>query len=330
MSGIHDPEIQALLPPGLYGPWLEEIEMLSGAGTTFDEEHVMAGLITPVLFGSGMTNFGVQLLLDYFVQYGAPPQPRQSNGIAIRPDDPDFSGFVFKVQANMNPRHRDRLTFVRVCSGKFVKDMVVKDPETAKPVRLSYPQKLFGQDRESLEIAYPGDIVGLVTHKAFRIGDTLSTRPDIRYDEIPRFPPEAFAFVRNVGTAKYKQFRDGLDQLLQEGVIQAFSIQEPGQTVPLLGAVGQLQFDVALYRLQTEYGAEPRLETAPFNQIRWFDPDTKLEQFTDDFLGSGVKLALDVRGQLVILFPTPWAVDYFQEKHPRLTLHKVSPHSQTP
>jgi peptide chain release factor 3 len=230
----------------------------------------------------------------------------------------------------MNPRHRDRLTFVRVCSGKFEKDMVVNDPETGKPVRLSYPQKLFGQDRESLEIAYPGDIVGLVTHKAFRIGDTLTSNPSIRYDEIPRFPPEAFSYIRNSGAAKQKQLREGLDQLLQEGVIQSFELVGEFQTAPLLGAVGQLQFEVVAYRLQTEYGAEPRLEPAPFTQIRWCSPDVTREALTKLYLGSNVKIATDVRGQYVILFPDKWAVDYFHKEHPGIQLHTVSPHATSP
>ena len=227
----------------------------------------------------------------------------------------------------MNPRHRDRLTFVRVCSGKFVKDMVVADPATGKPVRLSYPQKLFGQERESLEEAYPGDIVGLVTHKAFRIGDTLTSNPSIRYDEIPRFPPEAFAYVRNTGASKYKQMRDGLDQLLEEGVIQSFEMLDGIQTAPLLGAVGQLQFDVVAYRLTTEYGAEPRMEPAPFTQVRWFAPGIKREQLETFYLGTGVKIATDMRGQFVILFPDKWAVDYFIKEHPGVELHNVSPHA---
>jgi len=242
-------------------------------------------------------------------------------------DSPDFSGFVFKVQANMNPRHRDRLTFMRVCSGTFVKDMVVNDPESGKPVRLSHPQKLFAQERESLDIAYPGDIVGLVTHKAFRIGDTLTTNPAIRYDEIPRFPPEAFAFIRNSGAAKYKQLRAGLDQLLEEGVIQAFTLLDGSQNVPLLGAVGQLQFEVVLHRLQNEYGAEPRLEPAPFAQIRWFSPDVDREALAAEFLGTGTRLALDSRNQLVVLFKDDWSVDFFARERPKYTLHRVSPHT---
>ena len=326
VTDVHDPLLQQQLPPELRESWLEELEMLAVAGESFDEQAVRSGAITPVFFGSGMTNFGVQLLLDYFVEHGAPPQPRQSANGPVAPDSPDFSGFVFKVQANMNPRHRDSLTFVRVCSGTFVKDMVVADPGTGKPVRLSYPQKLFGQDRESLDVAYPGDIVGLVTHKAFHIGDTLTTNPAIRYDEIPRFPPEAFAFIRNNVTAKFKQLRDGLAQLLEEGVIQAF---EPiGDVLPgtLLGAVGQLQFEVVVYRLRTEYGAEPRLEPASFTQIRWFQPGTRKEAFDGKYLGDGVKLAIDARGQLVILFPDKWAVDYFAKENPGIELHTVSPH----
>jgi peptide chain release factor 3 len=330
VGDIHDASVRTIIPPHVLDPALEELEVLAAAGESFDEADVLAGQITPVFFGSGMTNFGVQLLLDYFVKHGAPPQARRSVNGPIAPESADFSGFVFKVQANMNPRHRDRLTFVRVCSGTFVKDMVVNDPESGKPVRLSYPQKLFGQDRESLEVAYPGDIVGLVTHKAFHIGDTLTSNPAIRYDEIPRFPPEAFAFIRNNVTAKFKQLRDGLAQLLEEGVIQSFELI--GDVIPgaLLGAVGQLQFEVVVYRLKAEYGAEPRLEPASFTLIRWFAPDFRQEQLANVYLGDGVKLAKDVRGQFVILFPDKWALAYFTKEHPEFTLHQVSPHQTAP
>ncbi len=327
VSGVHDDSLRELMAPEAYASWIEELDMLAGAGEAFDAERVMAGQITPVFFGSAMTNFGVQLLLDTFVLHGAPPQARSSTGGArIDPANADFSAFVFKVQANMNPRHRDRLTFLRVCSGKFIKDMVVPAPDTGKPIRLSHPQKLFGQDRESLDEAYPGDIVGLVSHRAFRIGDTLTTNPAIRYDEIPRFPPEEFACIRNSGTAKYKQFKAGMDQLIDEGVIQSFTLLEAGRTTPLLGAVGQLQFDVVLYRLQNEYGAEPRLEPAAYTTVRWFDPGVREAQFGGDYLGNGVTLARDTRGQLAVLFPSAWAVDYFVEKHAGVRLHTVSPH----
>jgi peptide chain release factor 3 len=327
ITRIEDDAVVREIPAHIREVWLGEIEILAGAGEAFDEEQLRAGLITPVFFGSGMNNFGVQLLLDYFVKHGAPPQPRRAVSGLVPVDAPDFSGFVFKVQANMNPRHRDRLTFVRVCSGKFVKDMVVDDPATGKPIRLSHPQQLFGQERESLEVAYPGDIVGLVTRKAFRIGDTLSTNNAIRYDEIPRFPPEVFATIRNTGAAKYKQLREGLDQLLEEGIIQSFTLGEGPMSTTLLGAVGQLQFDVVMYRLRDEYAAEPQIEPAPYTQIRWFGPGVNVQPMLNDYLGDNVRIARDNRGQYVILFPSKWAMDYFISNHSKLELHTVSPHN---
>ncbi len=327
VAGIRDQALRDLLGNEAHDAWVEEVEMLDLAGDTLDPDALMRGDVTPVFFGSGITNFGVQLLLDYFVKYGAKPQPRKStDGTVIDPASDAFSAFVFKVQANMNPKHRDRLTFIRVCSGVFEKDMLVDDPNGGgKPIRLAYPQKLFAQDRESIETALPGDIVGLVMHSAFKIGATLTTDKRIRYDEIPRFSPEAFATIRNIGTDKQKQFREGLDQLLDEGVIQAFVTPDTGLNTSLLGAVGQLQFDVVMHRLQTEYGANPKIEPAPFAIVRWFDLGVTIDQYRDAYLGIGVKLAHDLDGNLVILFPTQWALDYFMEKNPKATLHAVSP-----
>lgn len=327
MTGIRDETLRNLLGEQEHAAWVEEVEMLDLAGESFDPDDLFKGEVTPVFFGSGITNFGVQLLLDYFVKYGAKPQPRKSTtGELVDPASEDFSAFVFKVQANMNPKHRDRLTFIRVCSGVFEKDMVVDDPNGGgKPIRLAYPQKLFAQDRESIETALPGDIVGLVMHSAFKIGATLTTNKNIHYDEIPRFSPEAFATIRNIGTDKQKQFREGLDQLLDEGVIQAFVTPDTGLNTSLLGAVGQLQFDVVMHRLQTEYGANPKIEPSPFTIVRWFDLGVRMEDYQDAYLGIGVKLAHDLDGNLVILFPTQWALDYFMEKNPKANLHAVSP-----
>ncbi len=336
VGGPDDPGLRETVDPALYDAWRQEIEMLSVAGEQFDRDAVMAGRITPVFFGSAMTNFGVQLLLDYFVKYGAPPAPRRSNGQLIPPEQPDFSAFVFKVQANMNPRHRDTIAFIRICSGVFSKDMMVMDPETGKPIRLAYPQKLFGTERESIESAYPGDIVGLVAHRSFRIGDTLTTKADLQYREIPRFPPEVFATLSNPNPSKSKQFKQGLDQMLAEGVIQLFKPLHGVGTSVLLGAVGQLQFEVLVYRLQNEYGADTRLEPAPYTQIRWFDLGVDRAALRDEYLGSGVALAEDIEGELVILFPEKWSMEYFIQKHPKLTLHPVSPtanplhHAATP
>ena len=324
VSGPDDPSLRAQLDANLYDTWRQEVEMLSVAGEQFDREAVMAGQITPVFFGSAMTNFGVQLLLDYFVKYGAPPLGRLTGSKLVPPESDTFSAFVFKVQANMNPRHRDTIAFVRVCSGIFEKDMMVIDPATGRDIRLSYPQKMFGQERETVEVAYPGDIVGLVAHRSFRIGDTLTADPKLKYREIPRFPPEVFSWISNPNTAKFKQFRQGLHQMLAEGVIQSFKPVVTSSHFALLGAVGQLQFEVLVHRLQNEYGADARLEPTPFSQIRWFDPGTPRETLLAEYLGSGVQLAEDSEGELVILFPDKWSMEYFISKHPKLTLRTVS------
>ena len=325
VADVHDAALRERLGAEAHDRWTEELEMLDAAGAPFSPDDVLSGKVTPVFFGSGITNFGVQLLLDYFIRYGAGPQPRLTvGGDVVDPASDAFSAFVFKVQANMNPHHRDRLVFLRVCSGKFEKDMVVPDPETGRPVRLSYSQRLFGQDRESVEVAYPGDIVGLVTHKAFRIGATLSTDPSIVYDEIPQFQPECFAVIRSSSAAKYKQFREGLDQLLEEGVVQGFVTESTGQNSALLGAVGQLQFDVVMYRLQTEYNADPRMEPAPYKLVRWFDPDVTMESLRAEPLGTGMKLARDLKGRPVVLFPSQWSHDYFVKEHPRIHLHALA------
>jgi peptide chain release factor 3 len=325
VTGAADPRLADMIHPQRYATWLEHLELLAGAGAEFDAGRVRAGELTPVFFGSAMNNFGVQLLLDYFVRHASPPGPRRAGSEAIEPTRAEFSAFVFKVQANMDPNHRDSLAFLRVCSGVFEKDMVVPSPRDGRPLRLAYPQRLFGQERETVERAYPGDIVGLVSHGGFHIGDTVTSVPGLVYREIPRFAPEVFGYLHNPSAAKYKQFRAGLEQLLHEGVIQVFQVDSGHQRVPLLGAVGQLQFEVVRYRLETEYGAESRLETAPYHEIRWLGPGVDKGRFEGVYLGANVKLATDVSGAPVLLFPDAWSVTYFLEKHPEAVLHTVSP-----
>ena len=200
-----------------------------------------------------------------------------NDGRLIAPNHPEFSGFIFKIQANMDPKHRDRIAFVRIVSGKFERDMTVFHVQSGRKVRLSSSHKLFGNERETVDEAYPGDIIGLVGHDGFGIGDTLSTDPKIRFDEIPRFTPEVFEYFHNPNTAKFKQFRQGLDQLLLEGVAQAFNLKDTASRVPLLAAVGPLQFEVLQYRLETEYNAETRRESAPFTAVRWLPEGTPAE-----------------------------------------------------
>ncbi len=352
ISDLDSPVVRERLDDATFAKTREEIEMLDLAGAPFDPEAVLRGELSPVFFGSAANNFGVQLLLDGFLKYSAAPAGRtvwprplregeradrrpanpalpagaeedggDEGSAFLPPQAPTFSGFVFKIQANMDPRHRDRIAFLRVCSGRFERDMAVTHLRTGKKVRLSSPQKLFAQEREIVEEAFPGDIVGLVGHDAFGIGDTLSDQDDFIYDEIPRFAPECFAYLRNPQTAKYKQFRQGLDQLLQEGVIQVFHLRDAVIKVPLLAAVGPLQFEVVQYRLQSEYGAESRLETAAWDRVRWLDADFDPDKLSELKLPTGAAIAEDADGQPVVLFPSEWSVRYFTERNAGAALH---------
>ncbi len=322
---LSDPVIRERLDDQVYHKVREELEMLETAGEIFSPEAVLDGTITPIFFGSAMNNFGVQLMLDGFLRHSCAPRSRPSQHGAIEPEHPAFSAFIFKIQANMDPKHRDRIAFLRVCSGKFDRDMMVTHSRTGKKVRLSNSHKLFAQERETLNEAYPGDIVGLVGHSEFGIGDTLTADPAILYDEIPRFTPETFAYLHNPNTAKYKQFRQGLDQLLQEGVIQILHLRNSAAKIPLLAAVGPLQFEVVQYRLETEYGAESRLESAPWTVIRWLSEEYREDDLDHLQLPTGARLAADSDGHPVILFPTEWSANYFLETNRNAALSSLPP-----
>ena len=320
VGGLADPEIRSRLNDETFNRTVEELEMLEIAGHEFNLDSVLAGLTTPVFFGSGINNFGVQLLLDGFLRFSPAPKPRTMGGIEISPENPEFSGFIFKIQANMDPRHRDRIAFVRVCSGKFERDMTVHHSRSEKKVRLSSSHKLFGNERETVDEAWPGDVIGLVGHDGFGIGDTLTTDPKILYKEIPRFTPESFSYLHNPNTAKYKQFRQGLDQLLQEGVIQALYLRNSSIKTPLLAAVGPLQFEVVQFRLESEYGAESRLESAPWSVVRWLPTDIKEDDLDALSLPTGAKLAYDIGKNPVILFQNEWSANYFGETNKGIAL----------
>ncbi len=313
VGGLHDPEVRGTLSEADFNKTLEELEMLEIAGNEFDEAAVLAGKTTPVFFGSGVNNFGVQLLLDGFLKHSPAPKSRVMGGIEIAPENPAFSGFIFKIQANMDPRHRDRIAFLRVCSGKFERDMSVTHVQSQRKIRLSSSHKLFGNERETVDEAYPGDVIGLVGHDGFGIGDTLTTDASITYKEIPRFTPETFAYLHNPNTAKYKQFRQGLDQLLQEGVIQVLHLKDTASKVPLLAAVGPLQFEVTQFRLESEYGAESRLEQAPWNVVRWLPPTMKTDDLDALSLPTGSRLAYDNDQNPVVLFSNDWSANYFTQ-----------------
>jgi peptide chain release factor 3 len=328
IGDLSDPVIRERLDEQTYNRVTEELGMLDSAGESFDEAAVLAGKTTPVFFGSGVNNFGVQLLLDGFLRHSPPPKSRVIAGTSIAPEHAAFSGFIFKIQANMDPRHRDRIAFLRVCSGKFERDMSVTHVQSQRKVRLSSSHKLFGNERETVDEAYPGDVIGLVGHDGFGIGDTLTTDASITYKEIPRFTPETFAYLHNPNTAKYKQFRQGLDQLLQEGVIQVLHLANTASKVPLLAAVGPLQFEVTQYRLQNEYGAESRLEQAPWTVVRWLPPEMKEPELEALSLPTGARLAFDHEQQPVVLFSNDWSANYFAQNHPKVPLSLLPPASR--
>ena len=327
VSSLEDPAVRAKLDDDAFAEASEQLAMLDGAGHAFDLAAVHAGRQTPVYFGSAVNNFGIQLLLDGFLRDSIPPQPRTSvfggtpREIPVESDK--FSGMVFKIQANMDPKHRDRIAFLRVCSGRFTRDMPVLHAQTGKTVRLSSSHKLFGRDRETVDEAWPGDVIGMVGHAAFGIGDTLTEDRTILFDEIPRFPPEVFTYISNPNPSDSKKFRSGLEQLLQEGVVQSFTARNAPPGATLLAAVGPLQFEVVQYRLQSEYGAESRLDGTPWILLRWVEPHPDLENRSAITMVTGVSFGADKFENPIILFPNDWTMRYFAEKNPQLVLREL-------
>ncbi|MBI5594683.1 MAG: peptide chain release factor 3 [Elusimicrobia bacterium] len=313
-----DGTVSGLMDPRAAQRVLEDIAVLDAAGAAFDPAALAAGDMTPVFFGSAVNNFGVQLLLDGFLEHAPAPRAQPSVSGPVDPGAPNFSGFVFKIQSNMDPRHRDQLAFVRVCSGRFEREMKVLHHRTGASIRLSSSHKLFGRDRETVDEAYAGDVIGIVGHPELRIGDTLTQDPSVSYPDIPRFTPEHFAYLHGESTLEYKRFRTGLDHLLQEGVVQSFTLlSNPRQ--PLLAAVGPLQFEVLQHRLETEFGARSRLEECSWKIVRWVEEPPGLG---DARLLGDAAAARDPLGRLVLLFSKDWDRSYFEEKNPAVKLSK--------
>ena len=320
---LGDPRIEDLLEQDLYYQLKDELELLEELGADLDLDAIHQGKMTPVFFGSAMTNFGVELFLNAFLDYSLKPGSRRSTEGDIQPTYPEFTGFVFKLQANMDPRHRDRVAFIRICSGKFEKDMTVSHARSGKTVRLSRPQKLFAQDRQSLDIAYPGDVIGLNNPGAFAIGDTIYTGQRLEYEGIPCFSPELFAYLRNPNPSKFKQFRKGVKELREEGAVQIMYSVDEAKRDPILAAVGQLQFEVVQYRLENEYGVETRLEHLPYSVARWVAGGwDALEKAGRLFNTATVK---DSWGRPVLLFKNEWNYHQAQGDHPELKLNAIAP-----
>ena len=320
VGGLDDAALLEMTDESTYREFRDGLELLEGAGASFDRAELLAGDVTPVFFGSAVTNFGVELFLDGFLDLAPAPRGRFAvrEGDAAReivpPDDDEFSGFVFKIQANMDPRHRDRVAFLRVCSGRFERDMLVRNGRTGKETRVSRAMKLFASDREVVDEAYAGDVVGLANPGTFAIGDTLYTGKSIAYDRIPSFAPEHFASVRNVDTGSYKSFGKGVAQLAEEGAIQVFYAAGQVRSEPIFAAVGELQFEVAKYRMLSEYGVKTEFYRLPFSLARRVraEPDV-LARAT---WPSNAKLVEGPSAEPVALFESEWSVRLAEEWNP--------------
>ncbi len=303
---------------------LEEIELLDGAGVSFDLDLVRGGKLTPVCFGSALTNFGVEIFLKHFLQMSTAPLPRTADVGSVEPAENEFSAFVFKIQANMNKAHRDRIAFMRICSGRFNAGMEVRHVQGNKVMRLSQPQQIMADERKILSEAYAGDIIGVFDPGIFSIGDTLCMpRENFRYEGIPTFAPEHFARVRQLDTMKRKQFVKGIEQIAQEGAIQIFQEFNTGLEEIIVGVVGVLQFDVLKYRLENEYNVGIRLENLPYEHIRWIE--NKDEVDVDKLTGtSDMKKVKDMRGNPLLLFVNAWSVGMTLDRNKGLVLAEFS------
>lgn len=303
---------------------LEEVELLDGASAEFDLEEVRGGVLTPVFFGSALTNFGVEIFLQHFLQMTTTPLPRTADIGVIDPVEKDFSAFVFKIQANMNKAHRDRIAFMRICSGKFDANMEVRHVQGNKVMRLSQPQQIMADERKILTEAYAGDIIGVFDPGIFSIGDTLcGPKEKFCYEGIPTFAPEHFARVRQVDTMKRKQFIKGIEQIAQEGAIQIFQEFNTGMEEIIVGVVGVLQFDVLKYRLENEYNVEIRLENLPYEHIRWIEnkEEVEVEKLTGT---SDMKKVRDMRGNPLLLFVNSWSIGMTLDRNKGLVLSEFS------
>ena len=317
---INNPEIDWLIGTEAKINLEEEIELIDGASAEFDQELVDKGELSPVFFGSALTNFGVQTFLEHFLQMTTSPLPRMSDQGPIDPmTEKDFSAFVFKIQANMNKAHRDRIAFMRICSGEFEAGMSVWHVQGQKEVRLSHPQQMMASERKMIEKAYGGDIIGVFDPGIFSIGDTLTTSKEkFAYEGIPTFAPEHFARVRQVDTMKRKQFVKGINQIAQEGAIQIFQEYNTGMEEIIVGVVGVLQFDVLKYRLKNEYNVEILLENLPYEHIRWIEnADVDMDHLSGT---SDMKKIKDLKDRPLLLFAHEWSIRMTQERNEGLIL----------
>lgn len=316
---IDDPDLIAAIGEDKRDTLMDEMELLDGAGAPFDQEKVDAGQLTPVFFGSALTNFGVETFLKHFLKMTTPPLPRKSDKGLIDPYSEDFSAFVFKIQANMNKAHRDRVAFMRICSGKFTAGMTAFHVQEGKDVRLSQPQQMMASSRKMIEEAYAGDIIGIFDPGIYSIGDTLTTAKEhFKFEGIPTFAPEHFCRVRQVDTMKRKQFMKGIMQIAQEGAIQIFQEYHTGMEEIIVGVVGVLQFDVLKFRLENEYKVDIIMENLPYEYVRWVE---NKDIDMDTIVGtSDMKKVKDLKGRPLLLFVNEWSIGMVEDRNKGLEL----------
>ena len=317
---LDGPKAEKAVGPDYYSQLKEELELLDGASDEFDQGRVSRGNLSPVFFGSALTNFGVETFLRHFLKMTTSPLPRKTITGQVDPFAKGFSAFVFKIQANMNKAHRDRIAFMRIVSGKFEAGMEVNHVQGGKKLRLSQPQQMMAQDRKIVEEAFAGDIIGVFDPGIFSIGDTLcSSNEKFEFEGIPTFAPEHFARVRQMDTMKRKQFLKGVSQIAQEGAIQIFQEYNTGMEEIIVGVVGELQFEVLAYRLKNEYNVEVKLERLPYEYIRWIENKDEIDpakiQGTSD-----MKRIKDLKGNPLLLFVNNWSIGMVQDRNPGLKL----------
>lgn len=316
---VEGTDVDAVIGESFHAQLRDDIELLDGASDEFDQTLVSQGLLSPVFFGSALTNFGVETFLEHFLKMTTSPLPRKTLNGTVDPFDKNFSAFVFKIQANMNKAHRDRIAFMRICSGRFEAGMEVNHVQGGKKIRLTQPQQLMAESRKIIEEAYAGDIIGVFDPGIFSIGDTLCfSNEKFQFEGIPTFAPEHFARVRQMDTMKRKQFVKGITQIAQEGAIQIFQEFNTGMEEIIVGVVGVLQFDVLKYRLENEYNVEIRLENLPYEHIRWIEnKDIDLDKLTGT---SDMKKIRDLKDNPLLLFVNQWSIGMTLDRNEGLVL----------
>ena len=321
LSMDNEAGLREALGERLYSTLCDDVELLDGAGYEFDLDLVRSGDLSPVFFGSALMNFGVEQFLASFLDLTTPPLARLSDGVPVEPTDDHFSAFVFKIQANMNKAHRDRIAFMRICSGKFERGMEAYHVQEGKNIKLATGTQLMAQDRAIVDEAYAGDIIGLFDPGIFSIGDTLCTgKKKVQFAGIPTFSPEHFARIEQKDTMKRKQFVKGMEQIAQEGAIQIFREVGGGMEEVVVGVVGVLQLEVLEYRLNTEYNVEIRMQQLPFEQLRWVKNDPDTYNLRDLDLTSDTKAVEDMKGNRLLLFTSDWAIRWAETHNETLEL----------